>query len=146
MLMYRTMATEKLFQSYYQDLVEFQASAPTTRGTITLCIGYIKEKQAIELKCEISVRQHAQCTCMHPSTCNVHTRTCNVHTCTCNVHTCTCNVHTCNMCAVNFCLSAAICFWKIWWIIEFGGLTGYSLVLANNVDTGKIVVDKVVVD
>jgi BAI1-associated protein 3 len=48
-LMYRTMATEKLLQCYYQDLVAFQANAPSTRGTIDLHVSYMKEKQVIDL-------------------------------------------------------------------------------------------------
>ena len=34
--------------------------------------------------------------------------------------------------------SAAIRFQRIWWINEFGGLTGYSLVLAYYIGTGKL--------
>ena len=34
--------------------------------------------------------------------------------------------------------SAAIHFRKIWWINEFGGLTGYSLVLVHYIGTGKL--------
>ena len=29
-------------------------------------------------------------------------------------------------------------FQRIWWINEFGGLTGYSLVLVHYIDTGKL--------
>ena len=29
-------------------------------------------------------------------------------------------------------------FWKMWWINEFGGLTGYSLVLVYYIGTGKL--------
>ena len=34
--------------------------------------------------------------------------------------------------------TAAICFQRIWWINEFGGLTGYSLVLVHYIGTGKL--------
>ena len=39
---------------------------------------------------------------------------------------------------VNTRLSTAICFQRIWWINEFGGLTGCSLVLVHYIGTGKL--------
>ena len=41
-------------------------------------------------------------------------------------------------CTVNARESTTIPFRGIWWIHEFGGLTGYSLVLVHYVGTGKL--------
>ena len=39
---------------------------------------------------------------------------------------------------VNTCQSAAIHFHRIWWINEFGKLSGYSLVLVHYIGIGKL--------
>ena len=39
---------------------------------------------------------------------------------------------------LNSCYSATIRFQRIWWIKEFGGVTGYSLVLVHYFGTGKL--------
>ena len=51
------MPTDKMIQQYCESLADFQTKAPNTKGNITVMVGYMTEKQAVEL-----IREY---TCMH---------------------------------------------------------------------------------
>lgn len=60
----RMMDTDKVIQKYYQTLADFQSEAPVTKGTVTVMVGYMREKQAVELKREYRAHRCSH-TCTH---------------------------------------------------------------------------------